>query len=315
MSKSTEQPWHILGAGAIGSLWGAYGCRAGRDIKLIFRDNTQVDDYQNLGGISLSYGHQNELVPVPACSPETLSAPISQLLICTKAQQTLSALFAIKEFIVKGTTLVLLQNGLGVAEKIYEQYPQASILQASTTEGAFRQSRFELTHAGRGTTLLGQSGSLNSIGKQAILSEFQLAKVAQSLSFSPLEVKVSLEIDKELWKKLAINCIINPLTVKYNCRNGELLNNLLARHDMQILAEEINQVLNATGQIRNHQLLQTAQNVATNTALNYSSMLQDVRAKRETEIMFITGFLCQLASKNSLELPLNSSLMDYISNL
>jgi 2-dehydropantoate 2-reductase len=303
VSTSTEQPWHILGAGAIGSLWGAYGCRAGRDIKLIFRNNTQLHDYQNRGGISLSYGDQHELIPVAAVSPQTLSVPIKQLLICTKAQQTFSALSAIKEFIAEGATLVLLQNGLGVAEQIQTAFPKVQLFQASTTEGAYRPEDFSVVHAGRGETLIG-SNHANSE---------QLASLAKSLSFAPLIVKKSDNIDAILWRKLAINCAINPLTVIYHCRNGELLNKPEALLHIRAIVDEtilLSRALKKQQGLEN--LYQQIIDVAQATAKNRSSMLQDVEAGRETEVDAITGHLCQLAVKQGVSLPINEALLKEI---
>jgi 2-dehydropantoate 2-reductase len=300
VSTSTKQPWYILGAGAIGSLWGAYGCRAERDIKLIFRNNTQLHDYQNRGGISLSYGDQHELIPVAACSSETLTAPIRQLLICTKAQQTLSALSSIKEFITEGATLVLLQNGLGVAEQIQSAFPKAQLVQASTTEGAYRPEAFSVVHAGRGETLMG-SNHANSE---------QLASLAKSLSFAPLIVKKSDNIDAILWRKLAINCAINPLTVIHRCRNGELLDKPEILAQIAAVVDEILKLSNALH--RDHELTNLHQqvlDVATATATNRSSMLQDIESGRETEIDAITGYLCQLAAKQGMSLPVNEKLL------
>jgi 2-dehydropantoate 2-reductase len=303
VSTSTEQPWHILGAGAIGSLWGAYGCRAGRDIKLIFRNNTQLHDYQNRGGISLSCGDQHALIPVAACSSETLTAPIRQLLICTKAQQTLSALSAIKEFITEGATLVLLQNGLGVAEQIQSTFPKAQLVQASTTEGAYRPEAFSVVHAGRGETLMGSSHA----------NPEQLASLAKSLSFAPLIVKKSDNIDAILWRKLAINCAINPLTVIHHCRNGELLNKPEALLHIRAIVDEIlhlSRVLDKEQGLEN--LYQQILDVAQATAENRSSMHQDVAAGRETEVDAITGHLCQLAAQQGVSLPVNEALLKEI---
>jgi len=208
---------------------------------------------------------------------------------------------------------VLMQNGLGVAETLAKHFPNAVILQASTTEGAYRDKAFSLVHAGRGQTLLGQSRELQRWSDAPPLSASELARVAASLSYSPLNVEPSDNIDAVLWRKLAINCAINPLTVKYRCRNGELLDNPLAASTMQAVIDEIVQFSEQSGRgawVKD--LLQQTRQVAADTALNRSSMLQDALAGRSTELDFITGELLRRAQEANISLPANQKLYDQL---
>ena len=215
LSPASERTLYILGAGAIGSLWAAYGYQAGADIRLILRDQDTLDHYRQHGGIRLISANQTWLCPIPADCPESISTPIQHLLITTKAQQTLDALRSIKPHIAAQAVMVLLQNGLGIVEQIRREFQNATVLQGSTTEACYQQNRFEYVHAGHGHTFIGSTEN----DQRTVLLE-----LAESLSFPPLQLSVSDNIDAVLWRKLAINCVINPLTVIHRCRNGELLN-------------------------------------------------------------------------------------------
>ena len=48
------------------------------------------------------------------------------------------------------------------------------------------------------------------------------------------------------------------------------------------------------------------------TAANISSMLQDIRQQRHTEIDYITGYLLRRARAHGLTLPVNSRLYEQI---
>jgi 2-dehydropantoate 2-reductase len=138
----------------------------------------------------------------------------------------------------------------------------------------------------------------------------QLASLAKSLSFAPLIVKKSDNIDAILWRKLAINCAINPLTVIHHCRNGELLDKPEALAQIAAVVDEILKLSNALH--RDHELTNLHQqvlDVARATATNRSSMLQDIESGREIEIDAITGYLCQLAAKQGMSLPVNEKLL------
>ncbi|MBQ0795109.1 ketopantoate reductase family protein [Zhongshania sp.] len=307
LSPASERTLYILGAGAIGSLWAAYGYQTGADIRLILRDQDTLDHYRQHGGIRLISANQSWLCPIPADCPESISTPIQHLLITTKTQQTLDALRSIKPHIAAQAVMVLLQNGLGIVEQIRREFPNATVLQGSTTEACYQQNRFEYVHAGHGHTFIGSTEN----DQRTVLLE-----LAESLSFPPLQLSVSDNIDAVLWRKLAINCVINPLTVIHRCRNGELLNSPERRAQIQQIVNEIlalSSVLGRSEWVAN--LYELVTEVATTTAANRSSMLQDVEAGRDTEIDAITGYVCQLAEQHNTPAPMNRQLLDDIKRL
>ena len=317
------QHWHILGAGAIGSLWAAYAYKAGRPATLIMRDSATLAAYQQTGGFTTQLRSGTEVLPLPAACPEQIiqastgaastGETISALLITTKAQHTLDALNAVASALADSPLLVLLQNGMGVAEKVQQLYPQATLLQASTTEGAYRKGPFSVVHAGQGQTLLGQPQAATPTRTHHYLDAASQKQIAHSLSAAPLKVLVSDSIEAVLWRKLAVNSAINPLTVKYHCRNGELLDNPVAAQDMADLVEEIvqlSQLLGREGWVED--LLPQVRQVAADTALNRSSMLQDIEAGRATEIDYITGYLCRLGESLGLQLKHNMALLEIV---
>ena len=158
--ENNKPQWHLLGAGSLGCLFAAYLQRAGVALELIVRDDAALQQLRVNGGITLSrdkktHGDTRTTIAVKATTPNAVHAPITQLLICTKAQQTLAAIAAIKGQLAADALIVLLQNGMGVRELIQRQLPHAIILNALSTEGVFRSARFHITHAGRGETLIG----------------------------------------------------------------------------------------------------------------------------------------------------------------
>lgn len=305
MNKHAPQ-WIILGAGAIGSLWASCAYRAGRPMPMLLRSESVLADYQQRSGIGFTAIDGSSLrLPLPATTVSHLDQPITHLLICTKAQQTLEAVGQLGEQLADDATVVLLQNGLGVAEQLREHYPALQLLQASTTEGAFRPGPFQLVHAGRGQTLIGNP----------FQADVNIQAVAQSLSVPPLTVAVCEDIEKVLWRKLAINCAINPLTALHRCRNGELLEQPEIKAQLDAVIDEIlllSTALNRASWVEG--LRQQIYQVARDTGANRSSMLQDVLAGRETEIAFINGYLLRLAGEFDVELPTNRGLIAPLNN-
>jgi 2-dehydropantoate 2-reductase len=87
---------------------------------------------------------------------------------------------------------------------------QARCIFASSTEGAFRDGDWRVVFAGHGFTWLGDAGHPTA---PIWLEDLHAAGIPHEWS---------TDILTRLWRKLALNCAINPLTVLHDCRNGEL---------------------------------------------------------------------------------------------
>lgn len=292
-SLGDRQPrWHLLGAGSLGCLFAAYLQRAGIAIELIVRDDATQQQLRANGGITLHSGDANATIAIAAATTVSVEAPIRRLLICTKAQQTLAAVAAIQNKLASDAVIVLLQNGMGVREQLQPVLPGASILHALSTEGAFRTQRFHVTHAGRGETLLGAIDA----GPQALAE-----RVAHEWQCCALNIAFAPDIERRLWLKLAVNSVINPLTALQRCRNGELLQRDAIAALIAELCSELEAIAHAEHiDLSAAQMREEIYRVMRATAQNKSSMLQDVEAKRSTEIDFINGFIVQRAQMHQL---------------
>ena len=136
--------WHILGAGAIGSLMACKLERAGIRSCLLHRQ----DNRPQASSIELIEGDSSSQVAVTyRQTAELASGAVSQLLITTKAHQALPAFEQVRPYLQPGATIVLLHNGMGVYEQICAQWDGERIFCATTTEGAYLQGHNQLVYA------------------------------------------------------------------------------------------------------------------------------------------------------------------------
>ncbi|MGB4074317.1 putative 2-dehydropantoate 2-reductase [Pseudomonas sp.] len=280
--------WHILGAGSLGSLWATRLARADIPVQLILRDPARLHSYQQAGGLTLIEQGQTQRYPIPA---QTLDhpEPIQRLLLACKAYDAQAAVARLAPRLAAGAEILLLQNGLGSQDQVARQVPQARCIFASSTEGAFRPADFQVVFAGHGHTWLGDPHNLHA---PAWLKDLHQAGIVHDWS---------LDILSRLWRKLALNCAINPLTVLYDCRNGGL-----REHPAEIasLSAELSELLCAGGHSAAAEDLHgEVQRVIQATAANYSSMHQDVSQGRRTEIAYLLGYACTSAQRHQLVLP------------
>ncbi|WP_462381560.1 putative 2-dehydropantoate 2-reductase [Pseudomonas sp. Marseille-QA0892] len=283
-------PWHILGAGSLGGLWAARLFRAGIAVRLILRDTSQRAAYMNVGGIGLTSAGVTHTHSLPA---ETIDdpTPIRRLLVACKAYDAEPAARSLASWIEPGAEILLLQNGIGSQDAVARALPQARCMAVSSTEGAFRDQPFRVHAAGKGMNWVGDI-SAGTGRPNALLAD---------LATADIPAQWTEDINHRLWRKLALNCAINPLTVLHDCTNGGL-----RQHASRVrtLCEELVALLLETPYpTAAHGLLAETERVIDATASNISSMLQDVRAGRRTEISYLLGQACDTAQRLGVPTP------------
>ena len=280
--------WHVLGAGSLGSLWASRLHRAGVGVRLILRDQGRLTSYQQLGALTLIEQEQAHRYPIEA-EYAAAGTPISHLLLASKAYDAAPAIAGIAHRLQADAQVILLQNGLGSQDEVTSLLPGRRCAFASSTEGAFRQSDWHVVFAGQGHTWLGDPRDGTP---PAWLDDLQKAAIPST--WSP-------DILARLWRKLALNCAINPLTVLHGCRNGELRAHA---EEVDRLCNELTVLLQACDQqVAAQGLHEEVWRVIDATAANYSSMYQDVAQGRRTEISYLLGHALNEARRHALPLP------------
>ena len=293
--------WHILGAGSLGTLWATRLARAGVPVRLILRNEARLADYRAGQGLTLVEQGVEQTYPVVGETPGS-PEPIHRLLVACKAYDAQSAIAQLHPRLAPDAELILLQNGLGSQDAVAAQVPLARCIYASSTEGAFREGDWRVVFAGHGFTWLGDASHPTP---PLWLDDLQAAGIPHDWAS---------DILTRLWRKLALNCAINPLTVLYQCRNGGLQAHAC---EVATLCAELAELLECCGQPAAAQDLHSeVQRVIQATAANYSSMHQDVANARRTEISYLLGYACQAAARHQLVLPhlqqLQARLVEYL---
>ncbi|OFE11117.1 hypothetical protein PHACT_14790 [Pseudohongiella acticola] len=307
----TPTRWHILGAGAMGCLWACAmhsrsvpEAHTGAPVTLLLRNRAALSSYP--GHITCSDLPQSLNVPARTVCHDsgTTTDVINNLLVATKAQDTMAAIASVSSQLAPDSRLVLLQNGLKVQQELSRLYGTARVFCLSTSQGAWLREPFNVVHAGDGDTWLGQ------LAPASAETPAPLQRLLDMLPAQQLNIRIDNNIGDRLWRKLAINCAINALTVIHDCRNGELLHLPDARQTLTALCNEISQLLpEIAGAPAMPDLSAQVQHVLTVTADNVSSTLQDIRRGRATEIDHLNGYLCNLAAQQHLPCPVNQSVL------
>lgn len=294
--------WHILGAGSIGCLWAAHLAKAGHRVTLILRSPERLETFDEKGVVVLESEDTLHQFPVEACLPLACES-ISHLLITTKAYDTLPALEPIANKLASDAQVVVMQNGMGAQQEAVSRLAPLNVWAASTTDGAWLKAPFHVVFAGSGETKVGPLSTATP----------SLPTIPIELTPTDLKLVADEQIELSLWRKLAINCAINPLTAYYDCRNGELAEDPDKFQHMSRVCAEIDELCQRLDlKLFEGPVIQQAEAVARVTGANYSSMLQDVRHQRKTELNYITGYLLQQAKQVGLKLSENQALYEHL---
>ncbi len=289
--------WHILGPGAIGCLMAYRLTLCGSVVTLLPHRAPNTGD-----SVSLTITEEGgEAILELPWEPIAATRPISHLLVTTKAHAVVAAIRAAAPRLTPNSAVVVLANGIGYGAELQQQLPQLQFTLGTTTEGAYRTQPWQITHAGDGATTLGRRDSTEPPNW---FNDWQRALPA---------CQWTGDIEQTLWRKLAINCAINPLTAIHCCLNGQLATDPALTGEVKALCKEIAAVGRACGQHQAvEELEQAVFNVIAATADNHSSMHQDIANKRPSEIDYITGFLLREANRVGVSAPRNQALLSSI---
>lgn len=262
-------------------------------VRLILRNAARLEAYNAKGGLTLSEQGQRQTFDIPAQTFD-VQEPIQRLLVACKAYDAEQAVASVASRLTSGAEILLLQNGLGSQDAVAALVPQARCIFVSSTEGAFRDEDFSVVFAGQGFNWLGDP-------QQADPPQW-----LNELTGSGIAHQWTSEILDRLWRKLALNCAINPLTVLHGCRNGELQAHA---EEVRALCDELVRALQSCGQPRAAiGLHEEVMRVIEATAANYSSMYQDVAQGRRTEISYLLGHACKAAELSGYDAPVLNRL-------
>ena len=343
---------YILGIGNIGKLvaHSLAGIPNPPPITLLFHRSGLLQDWKAQGeeldlvtqGISLKRkGFQTELaIPLDHVGSVTReqSSAIQNLVVAVKGPRTVAALSTIAHRLDRESTIVFLQNGMGILDEINDKiFPslesRPNYMLGIISHGLHEVSTFKSIHAGIGTTALGLVPRYDShdhhttgnprrshpglpASSRYLLRTLTRTPALAAVGFHPTDL-LQLQIEK-----LAVNAIINPLTVMFDCKNGDLRYNFAITRVMRLLLSEISFVIRSLPELQDvpnlrvrfspERLEQLVIGIAEKTALNDSSMLQDVRLGKNTEIDYINGYIVRRGEALGIRCVMNYMLLQMV---
>lgn len=279
----------VLGAGAIGSLYGAK-LAAADDVLLIARPEHAAAI--NSRGLRIE-GIESQTVRIRAAARITQIGPDTLILLTTKVAASAAALEPIAPFIRHDTTILCLQNGLGS-----EQIARAAVggrglvLRGITQFGAIFETAGAIKYMAAGYTVIEQHE--------------RSSRIADVLTAAGLSCRISPNITAEVWHKTVFNCVVNPITAILGCEVGGIAQPGLDRLK-QLVIDECVAVAATQGVTFDVDFMRQI-NETFAPSRNIASMQQDLLRGRPTEIDYMNGAVAALGAGHGLPCPVNGAL-------
>jgi len=294
----------IVGGGSVGLLYAARLALAGETVTVVTRSSLQANQLSQNGITCTGLDGSTRVVPVLA-SPIERGLPQGNLYLLTVKQTDLPGLLPAIRQVNSSARVIALQNGMGHQELLSGVLSEEQIFFAINTEGARRLSGTEVVHTGSGILRVGawENGS----DMDPVISSFM-----KWASCAGIHSVFEKSMKPYAWRKLMANALINPLTALFEVPNGALLENPHTEKLMRELFTEASAVAEYAGQKMEEADWQEIVTICRNTSRNLSSMLQDVKRHKQTEVESINGYIVKQGQRANLPTPLHETLLRVI---
>jgi 2-dehydropantoate 2-reductase len=293
----------IIGAGALGSLFGALLREAGHETGLVAARQVYVEAIKRNQGIVVEKDGQRRIVPCSIATDPQEFSPCDLVIIFVKSPATAKVAPQAARAAGRQGLVLTLQNGLGNADILAAHFDPDRVIAGNTSQGAMLLEPGIIRHTGFGPSTLGSWNGRNQKAAQDLARLLTQANIPASAAEDILSI---------IWDKLLINVAINAIGALAEMTNGQVVNVEPARNlSRKALDEAVNVALRLGIKVR-PEMWEYVLRIGQMTAQNRCSMWQDLKNRRLTEIEFMHGAISRLGQEYNIPTPVNDTLADLV---
>ena len=228
--------------------------------------------------------------------PEQLPKNVDLIIISTKYSGLESALCCIEQAVSEDTRIISLINGISSEEKIKSVYPKSKVLKSYFIGHSAVRNGFSVTQDGVAKIVVEKDEVVEDIFKTANIDYF-----------------IPDDIEYSMWIKFALNVFSNQVSAILNLTFGEMKNNKNFILFAKKIIEEVKEIARQKG-VKNLDNFEKDSLTALAQMCDdgKTSMLQDILAKRKTEVDIFAGEIIRLGKMYNISTPYNQVLYDLI---
>jgi len=303
------------GAGAVGLGVDSFLLKAGAAVDILAREKTVKAlkaDGLYLTGLLGDYHAPAKNLRAFTSLDQVDGIQYDFILVSTKSfdsQQSAQDISRHPKLLKPTTKIILFQNGWGNAEIFASYFDKNQIFNARVITGFNRPRPNQVA-----VTVHADSVRMGSLFQTNISS---IKEVSQAITLGGFPCEITEEIDKFLWSKMLYNCALNPLGAILDVSYRTLGEYTHTREIMDEVIREVYQIM-MKADYQTHwptpeeYLEKFYKEFLPATAEHFSSTLQDLKAKKRTEIDALNGAVVRLADHHQLNVPVNRFLFRMI---
>jgi 2-dehydropantoate 2-reductase len=296
----------VIGAGAMGSIFGAGLQATGGEVTLVDVNAAHVDAIRARGLTLGDAAGGERIVAIPATDRigEVAGAALALVLVDSNATRSVAPL--VEGVLAQDGLALTLQNGIGNVEALAAALGAQRVIAGSTLNSGSFVGPGHVRHTHVGATVIGPAEGPPTASVRAL---------AARLSSAGFPTEVSDNAIGHVWAKFVLNCAINPVCALTGLRPGEVVRHPPTARLMERLLDEALAVAAAKKirlpdpELRRHVLEHAVERY------NRPSMLQHVESGRRTEIEALNGALVREAATAGVAVPCNEAIWAAVSGI
>ena len=296
---------YMIGAGAMGGVFGGLLRRAGADVTLIDPRREHIEKIRS-EGLHLEGVRGTHQIRLPVHESGANLPPCDLAVVFTDANSTREAARAARSLLATDGFALTLQNGIGNVEALTERLGETRVLAGVSMDSANYRGAGHASYTNQGPIHLGELDGKTTMRAQAVVEALNKAGFKATLTDRARDY---------VWEKFTLNCAINPLAALTGLRGGEFIRipEIDALQDRVL--EEVFAVGKAKGIRYPNPDLRAYIKEHCHKRFNQPSMLQHVTQGRRTEIDALNGALVREAKTYGIPTPYNETIVALIKGL
>ena len=296
---------YVIGAGAMGGIYGGLLAKAGQDVTLIDIRQDHIGLVER-DGLVVEGVRGHHVIRVAAQTDGTGLAPADFAIIFTDANSTKDAARTAQQLLKPDGFALTLQNGIGNVESLIETLGKDRVVAGVTMNSgaAPRPGHAAYTNAG-----------VTSIGELDGRTTPRIEAIAGMLNKAGIETKVVPDPMAEIWSKFVLNCAINSLTAVTGLRSGEMYRTPEVNALQDRVIDEILAVVERKG-IKLAEP-EPRKKIKAHCRIRYNrpSMMQHMEQGRRTEVDALNGALVREAKALGIAVPYNEAVVAIVKGM
>lgn len=291
----------IVGGGAMGTAVAASLARAGIAAKVLTRSEGSAATLRS--GVRMIAREADWIARLDASADPRDISLTDVILFLVKIYDAEAAASEVARAVGEGPLIASLMNGIGATDILSAAFGRERVVTGSTTAGAKRCGDGSVVLSGYGETRFAGRGARAEAGASSLAEAFRSAGFLARTERDPFLVE---------WEKALVNAGINPTAALAGTTNGGIARDAGLAATCEALIREGCAVARSAGiGVDADEIVERAFAVCEDTSGNECSMLQDVKARRRTEIDFLNGAIAAKAAAlgdGCPQAPLNAAM-------